>query len=341
VVDFGIAKLTAIEGDAKQSGHLTTTGSVLGTPYYMSPEQVFGDKNIDHRTDVWSLGTIAFECLSGRRPVDGDNIGQLLKVITTGAIPRLEDVISGLPPDVYELVGRMLSFDRTRRPYDLREVLNVFARHTDQHAASFGEVTLLPGAVSAPDPSVSPTAETLLEPPGVAAVSSSPPFGSTTGGASMPSAAAMAASEPQPLTPTGNRRFAAFGAVGLAVLGAAAFVGVRAMTPATGATAPPLTPNLSAVLSAPAVASAPASAAIAGEPPPSASVAVVLSASSAPVSASASSLFRRPSPPAAGRPVSPSPSTKTPSPDPTVVTPSPSAKTVPTGAPVATDNPYK
>jgi serine/threonine protein kinase len=53
VVDFGIAKLTAFEGDADTA---TTTGTLLGTPQYMPPEQIFGEKDIDHRADVWALG---------------------------------------------------------------------------------------------------------------------------------------------------------------------------------------------------------------------------------------------------------------------------------------------
>jgi len=101
VVDFGIAKLTAIDGDAQKSGHLTTTGAVLGTPYYMSPEQVFGDKNIDHRTDIWSLGIMAYECLAGRRPVDGENIRQNLRVPTPGANAKPQAAAPGPTPALW------------------------------------------------------------------------------------------------------------------------------------------------------------------------------------------------------------------------------------------------
>src|SRR4029077_19665405 len=58
VLDFGIAKVTAVEGEAAQTGGLTTTGAMLGTPYYMSPEQVFGEKDIDQTSDIWALGVI-------------------------------------------------------------------------------------------------------------------------------------------------------------------------------------------------------------------------------------------------------------------------------------------
>jgi len=65
VLDFGIAKLPVLEGDATQTGTRTETGSVLGTPYYMSPEQLFGERNVDARADVWAMGVILFAHGSG------------------------------------------------------------------------------------------------------------------------------------------------------------------------------------------------------------------------------------------------------------------------------------
>ena len=87
VLDFGIAKLTASDGEAAATAGLTATGAMMGTPYYMSPEQVFAHKDIDHRSDIWSLGVIMYECLSGKKPVRGDSIGAILQVIMT-AIPE-------------------------------------------------------------------------------------------------------------------------------------------------------------------------------------------------------------------------------------------------------------
>src|SRR5439155_19831733 len=67
VLDFGLAKLTATEGDAATSGGggLTRSGDIVGTPQYMAPEQAFGERDIDHRVDIWALGVILFECLTG------------------------------------------------------------------------------------------------------------------------------------------------------------------------------------------------------------------------------------------------------------------------------------
>ena len=85
VLDFGIAKAT--QGLGVASGSETRTGAILGTPHYMSPEQAEGTKLVDHRTDLWALGVIAFECLLGRRPFDSDALGSLLLAICTRPIP--------------------------------------------------------------------------------------------------------------------------------------------------------------------------------------------------------------------------------------------------------------
>ncbi|HEY5375090.1 MAG TPA: protein kinase [Polyangiaceae bacterium] len=86
VLDFGVAKVqTAALGG--EQGTRTRTGSILGTPYYMSPEQAQGNKTVDHRSDLWSLGVIAFECLTGRRPFYSDGLGDLVLQICIRDIP--------------------------------------------------------------------------------------------------------------------------------------------------------------------------------------------------------------------------------------------------------------
>jgi len=85
VLDFGIAKRTGALGDT--GGVKTNTGAMLGTPYYMSPEQALGQSSIDYRTDIWSLGIIAYECLTGVRPFDKETLGALLMAICNDALP--------------------------------------------------------------------------------------------------------------------------------------------------------------------------------------------------------------------------------------------------------------
>jgi serine/threonine-protein kinase len=129
VLDFGIAKLTAWEGGAAQTEALTSTGALLGTPYYMAPEQVVGEA-IDRRTDVWALGVLLYECLTGVRPVEDENLGKVLRRILIGALRPLAAAAPELPAELVRLVDRMLAFEREDRPADLAEVRAVLDRFT-------------------------------------------------------------------------------------------------------------------------------------------------------------------------------------------------------------------
>ncbi len=138
VLDFGIAKLTALDGDAAQTGGLTNTGAMLGTPYYMSPEQAFGEKNIDHRADVWSLGIILYRAATGVLPTRADNIGQILKIIMMGNITPIESLAPTLPADFASLVSRMLQARREDRPESLHEVRATLERYAGIETGTFG-----------------------------------------------------------------------------------------------------------------------------------------------------------------------------------------------------------
>ena len=85
VLDFGIAK--KLDALSTSGGVQTSTGAMLGTPYYMSPEQALGQSGLDHRTDIWSLAVIAYECLTGARPFEKDTLGALLMAICHEALP--------------------------------------------------------------------------------------------------------------------------------------------------------------------------------------------------------------------------------------------------------------
>ena len=116
VLDFGIAKISST-GPGSSGGitNGTKTGAVLGTPFYMSPEQARGLRNVDHRTDVWSLGVIAFKCITGRLPFDGESIGDLLVKICTSPIPVPSHVMPGLPPAFDAWFARALDREPDRR----------------------------------------------------------------------------------------------------------------------------------------------------------------------------------------------------------------------------------
>lgn len=123
ILDFGIAKVTALDGETMRTTGLTT-GKVLGTPTYMAPEQVYGQTDLDHRVDIWALGLIFYQALSGVLPTAGDNIGQVFRNVTARPFPPLESLVPDLPPALTSLVTHMLDRDRAARPADLREVLH-------------------------------------------------------------------------------------------------------------------------------------------------------------------------------------------------------------------------
>ncbi len=114
VLDFGIAKLRTSGADQNVSSS-TRTGAVLGTPFYMSPEQARGLRDIDHRTDLWSMGVIAFKCATGCLPFEGQSLGDLLVKICTVPIPMPSQVNPQLPPSFDAWFSRALERDPNRR----------------------------------------------------------------------------------------------------------------------------------------------------------------------------------------------------------------------------------
>jgi serine/threonine-protein kinase len=135
VLDFGIAKMTATDGLAPATASLTATGAMLGTPFYMSPEQ-FGSGDVDARADVWSLGLLAYRCLSGVLPTRADNVFEVFRRVVDCPLPPLREAAPWVPADVAAMVDRMLARKRGDRPGDLAEILTVFARHARDGAVS-------------------------------------------------------------------------------------------------------------------------------------------------------------------------------------------------------------
>ncbi len=137
VVDFGIAKLTATEGDAAETAGITSTGSIVGTPHYMAPEQVFGERRIDFRADVWALGLLMYRMLSGVLPTEAENVGQVMKIIVSRGIAPLASVEPGVPPVIAKLVDKMLVRNPRARLSDLSEVFKALRVFATSEAPSF------------------------------------------------------------------------------------------------------------------------------------------------------------------------------------------------------------
>src|SRR5262249_32924571 len=126
VLDFGIAKLTAIDVEMQATAGLTTTtGSLVGTPTYMAPEQVFGERDLDARVDGGATGLILSGCLRGILPTRADNVGQVLRRIVSDAIPPVREAAPELPVDLCEAIDQMLVRRREDRAADVDEVREV------------------------------------------------------------------------------------------------------------------------------------------------------------------------------------------------------------------------
>jgi hypothetical protein len=229
LLDFGIAKL----GDAG-AGALarTSAGTILGTPYYMAPEQCRGDTALDHRADLYALGCVLYEMLAGRPPFTGEAAGAILGAHLHVAPTPLRHLAPDAPPELESLVMRLLAKEPAARPPSADAVaaeLAAFGQRAGQPSGAF--------AAAAPPPGWGATG------PGVA---------TTLGGA----AGQLGASQPPAVATARSGSLAAVLAIGGALaVGAAIIAGavIYAGQKPTAAVTPP--PVATAAADAGAVAS--------------------------------------------------------------------------------------
>jgi serine/threonine-protein kinase len=112
LLDFGIAK---IQGTEDVDTKLTRTGMVMGTPHYLSPEQARGGKDVDARIDIWSVGVMMFEMLSGRIAFDGTSYNEVLGNILMEQPAPLRELVPNIPEEIVAVVEKAMSKDREQR----------------------------------------------------------------------------------------------------------------------------------------------------------------------------------------------------------------------------------
>ncbi|MFO0666140.1 MAG: protein kinase [Polyangiaceae bacterium] len=149
ILDFGISKVT---GDAK---NLTRTATAMGTPFYMSPEQLMNAKDVDARSDIWALGVIFFELLTGVRPFEGSSMPEIVAHILRNERPTMRELRSSLPDICDDIATKCLQNDRNLRYATVEELANslalvsgdedTFAESTARIGRLLGRASLAPG----------------------------------------------------------------------------------------------------------------------------------------------------------------------------------------------------
>jgi tRNA A-37 threonylcarbamoyl transferase component Bud32 len=130
ILDFGISKMTGGADDQR----VTRTGAVLGTPVYMAPEQAAGQPDIDHRLDVYAMGVILFELLTGRVPFTGTNYNQILFTILSAPFPSARSVNPEIPAGLEQVVFKATVRNRERRFPDAGAMLQALLPFLDAAA---------------------------------------------------------------------------------------------------------------------------------------------------------------------------------------------------------------
>lgn len=127
VLDFGVSKILDA-GDTNNFG-LTDSRTLVGSPVYMSPEQMRSARDVDHRTDVWSLGTVLFELLTARPVWTGQSLSELCAQVTRDACPTLDEVRPGMAPELSAIVARCLQKDPANRYQDVADLALALKPH--------------------------------------------------------------------------------------------------------------------------------------------------------------------------------------------------------------------
>ncbi|CAG0994836.1 hypothetical protein GPROT1_03335, partial [Gammaproteobacteria bacterium] len=144
VTDFGIAKAISAARTGQEGATLTMAGTSIGSPAYMAPEQAAGDPDIDHRSDIYAFGCMAYELLAGRPPFQASSPSRLLGA-HLGEVPRdIRDLRADTPPGLADLVMQCLAKDPADRPQAAADLVRVLDSVTSSGSSTAAPVILAP-----------------------------------------------------------------------------------------------------------------------------------------------------------------------------------------------------
>jgi len=150
VLDFGISK--SLLGGSVAELSLTRTSVLIGSPLYMSPEQMRSAKDVDTRTDIWSLGVILYEMITGRPPYTGDSIPALCASLLSDVPQSMRSLRADVPPELEDIIGHCLAKDRAERYGTVSELARALAQfgslssqlHVDRASRVLGVTDISP-----------------------------------------------------------------------------------------------------------------------------------------------------------------------------------------------------